>query len=146
MTASQSSEAHPRARGLNSSTFQLNLSRLLSLTPPTDIEHPAKRAYVEPKTQKGDECKPLPRGSAMATGVASATTASFTSTRWGTELKGSATPTSTVWCAVNQGLTLVHSFAQHKRFLWDRGSILGLLRGCYGGTRGYSGVLEVFFV
>jgi len=36
-------------RGLHSSAFQLNLSRFLSLTPPTDTEYPKKRAYVDPK-------------------------------------------------------------------------------------------------
>ena len=40
----------PTGRGLHSFTFQLNLSRFLSLTPPTDTEHPTKRAYVEPKS------------------------------------------------------------------------------------------------
>jgi len=35
--------------GLHSSTFQLNMSRFLSLTPPTDTECPTKRAYVEQK-------------------------------------------------------------------------------------------------
>jgi hypothetical protein len=29
-----------------------------------------------------------------------------------------------------QGITLVHFSAQRKRFLWDRGCIKGLLRGC----------------
>jgi len=33
-------------RGLLSSTFQLNLSHLLSLSPPTDPPYPTKRAYV----------------------------------------------------------------------------------------------------
>ena len=38
-------------RGLHSSTLQLNLSRFLSLTPPTDTQYPTKkRAYVEPKS------------------------------------------------------------------------------------------------
>ena len=40
----------PAIRGIHSSTFQLNLSRSLSLTPPTDTEYPTKRAYVEPKS------------------------------------------------------------------------------------------------
>jgi hypothetical protein len=35
-------------RGLHSSTFELNLSRFLPLTPPTDTDYPKKRAYVEP--------------------------------------------------------------------------------------------------
>ena len=39
-----------RGRGVHLSTFQLNLSRFLSLTPPTDTEYPTKRAYVEPKS------------------------------------------------------------------------------------------------
>jgi hypothetical protein len=34
-------------RDLHSSTFQLNLSRFLSSTPPTDTEYRTKRAYVE---------------------------------------------------------------------------------------------------
>ena len=37
-------------RGLHSSTFQLNLSRLLSQTPPIDPLYPKKRAYVEPRS------------------------------------------------------------------------------------------------
>jgi hypothetical protein len=36
--------------GLHSSTLQLNLSRLLSLIPPTDPSHPTKRAQVEPRS------------------------------------------------------------------------------------------------
>ena len=40
----------PSARGLHSSTFQLNLSHFLSLTPPTDTEYPTERACVEPKS------------------------------------------------------------------------------------------------
>ena len=35
-----------------------------------------------------------------------------------------------------QGLTLVHFSAQRKRFLWVRGCISGLSRGCLGGVRG----------
>ena len=42
--------AAPLTRGLHSSTFQLNLSRFLSLNPPTDTEYPSKLAYVEPKS------------------------------------------------------------------------------------------------
>jgi hypothetical protein len=44
-----------------------------------------------------------------------------------------------------QGLTLAHSSAQRKRFVWDRRCIrlqrgcLGLLRGVF---RGFTGVLE----
>jgi hypothetical protein len=40
-------------RGLHSSTFQLNLSRFLSLTPPTYTEYPTKRAYIELKSVRG---------------------------------------------------------------------------------------------
>jgi len=32
--------------------------------------------------------------------------------------------------AQNQGLTLVHFSAQRKHFLWDRGCVQGLFRGC----------------
>jgi len=39
-----------------------------------------------------------------------------------------------------QGLTLVHFSAQRKRFLWDRGCIEGLFRGCSGGLRGSGGI------
>ena len=38
--------------------------------------------------------------------------------------------------AHHQGLTLVHFSAQRKRFLWDRGCISGLSRGCLGAFRG----------
>ena len=46
-----------------------------------------------------------------------------------------------------QGLTLVHFPAQRKRFLWDRGCVQGLFRGCSGGG-GYYGVFtsRVYFV
>ena len=37
-----------------------------------------------------------------------------------------------------QGLTLVLFSAQLKRFLWDRGCIQGVCRGCLGGLRGCS--------
>ena len=36
-----------------------------------------------------------------------------------------------------QGLTLVHISAQLERFLWDRGCIYGLCRGCLGGVGGH---------
>ena len=36
-----------------------------------------------------------------------------------------------------QRLTLVHFPAHRKRFLWDRGCIWGLFRGCVAGARGY---------
>jgi hypothetical protein len=36
--------------GLHSSTFQLILSRSLSLTPPTDPSYPTECAYVEPSS------------------------------------------------------------------------------------------------
>jgi len=35
-----------------------------------------------------------------------------------------------------QGLALVHFSPQRKRFLWDRGCIPGLLRGCVVSVRG----------
>ena len=54
-------ELKAAGRGLHSSTFQLNLSRFVSLTPPTDTEHPTKRAYFKPK-KKVDQCKPLAAG------------------------------------------------------------------------------------
>ena len=38
---------------------------------------------------------------------------------------------------LQQGLTLVHFSAQRKRYLWDKGCIEGLFRGCLGGVRGY---------
>ena len=38
---------------------------------------------------------------------------------------------------VGQELTLVHFSAQRKRFLWSRGCIQGLCRGCVEGVRGY---------
>ena len=37
-------------RGVHSSTCQLNLSRFLSFTPPSDKEYPTKRSYVKPKS------------------------------------------------------------------------------------------------
>ena len=48
--------------------------------------------------------------------------------------------------AASQGLTLVHFSVQRKRFLWDRGCVQGLLKGCLGGVRGYEGVSRVYFV
>jgi hypothetical protein len=39
--------------------------------------------------------------------------------------------------ASDQGLTLAHFSAQHKRFLWTKGCLYGLFRGCVGGDRGY---------
>ena len=45
--------------------------------------------------------------------------------------------------AFQQGLTLVAFSAQHKRFLWDRGCDLGVLRGCLGGVRGCPGCVFV---
>jgi hypothetical protein len=44
-----------------------------------------------------------------------------------------------------QGLTLVHSSAQRKRLLCDRGCSYGLFRGCLGGVGGYWGVFRVCF-
>ena len=48
-----------------------------------------------------------------------------------------------------QGLTLVHFMAQRKRFLWNWGCILGLLRGCLRGAwevlGDYQGVFMVYF-
>jgi hypothetical protein len=35
-----------------------------------------------------------------------------------------------------QGLTIVHFSAQLKRYLWDRGYMLGLFMGCLWGVRG----------
>jgi hypothetical protein len=46
-----------------------------------------------------------------------------------------ATP-SYFWFA-DQGLTLIHSSAQRKRFLWDRGCVEGLFRGIIAGFKGY---------
>jgi len=39
--------------------------------------------------------------------------------------------------AADQGLTLVHFSAQRQCFLWDRGCIEELPRGCLGGVKGY---------
>ena len=47
---------------------------------------------------------------------------------------------------LGQGLTLVHSSAQRKRFQWDRGCIEGLFSGCVAGVKGYLGVLKVYSV
>jgi hypothetical protein len=44
-----------------------------------------------------------------------------------------------------QGLKFVHFPAQLKRFMWDRGYIQGLFRGCLGGVVGYEGALRVYF-
>jgi hypothetical protein len=46
----------------------------------------------------------------------------------------------------SQGLTLFHFSAQRGRFLWDRGCIERLFRGCSGGVRGYQGVFVVYFM
>ena len=50
-----------------------------------------------------------------------------------------------VKAAQGQGLTLVHSSAQRKRFLWDRACVYGLFGGCSGGVRGYYGVFMVIY-
>jgi len=42
-----------------------------------------------------------------------------------------------------QGLTLVHFSAQRERFLWDRGCLWGLFRGCLAGVRDHYGVFRV---
>ena len=46
-------------------------------------------------------------------------------------------PTTPTGPTPSQGLTPVHCSAQCKRFLWDRGCIWGLFRGCVAGARGY---------
>ena len=76
-----------------------------------------------------DECKPLPTSSS----VSSAAPRAATSARM-------------CRSAPRQGLSLVHFSAQRKRFLWDRGCIKGLFRGCLDGVRGYQGLLDVYFV
>jgi hypothetical protein len=48
--------------------------------------------------------------------------------------------------AHRQGLTFVQFSARRKRFLWDRGCIQGLFRGCLGDIRGYYRVLRVCFI
>jgi len=48
--AAAAAAAGTTGRGLHSSSFQLNLSRFLSLTPHTDTEYPTKRAYVKPRS------------------------------------------------------------------------------------------------
>jgi hypothetical protein len=45
-----------------------------------------------------------------------------------------------------QELTLVHSSAQLKRLLCDRGCIEGLFMGCSAGVTGNYGVFRVYFV
>jgi len=45
-----------------------------------------------------------------------------------------------------QGLTLAHFSAQRRRFVWDRGCIQGLCRGCLVGVRGYQGMSWLYFV
>jgi hypothetical protein len=58
-------------------------------------------------------------------------------------------PISPAPMALRQGLTLVHSLAQRKRFLLDRGYIQGLFRECLGVAEGVFGVLgdvkDVFY-
>ena len=39
--------------------------------------------------------------------------------------------------AERQGLTFVPFSAQLKHFVWDRGCIKGVFRGCLGSDRGY---------
>ena len=48
-------------------------------------------------------------------------------------------PVAAAYVGAGQGLTLVHFSAQLKRFLWDRGCIEGLLRGCFAGVQVESG-------
>jgi len=38
---------------------------------------------------------------------------------------------------LRQGITLVLSSAQRKRFVWDKGCIERLYTGCVGGVKGY---------
>ena len=42
-----------------------------------------------------------------------------------------------------QGLKLVHFSAQRKRFVWDKGRISGVFRGCLVGVRAHEGVYLV---
>ena len=51
-----------------------------------------------------------------------------------------ATPAALAPCT--QGLTLVHFLAQRERFVWDRGCIWALFRGCIEGARGRLGGLD----
>jgi hypothetical protein len=57
-------------------------------------------------------------------------------------------PCQRSWAATpaTQGLTLVHFSAQRERFLWGRGCMYGLLRGCLGGVRGHEGGCRVYFM
>ena len=48
--------------------------------------------------------------------------------------------------ALYQGLTLVHCSAQLQSFLWDRGCVWELFRGCLGGLREYRGLFRGHFV
>jgi hypothetical protein len=41
-----------------------------------------------------------------------------------------------------QGLTLVHFSAQRKRFLWNRGCVWLLFRGCLGAVEGGLGSMK----
>ena len=45
--------------------------------------------------------------------------------------------------AVEHGLTLVPNSDQLEQFVWDRGCIKGVFRGCLGGVRVYQGVCRV---
>jgi len=60
---------------------------------------------------------------------------SFTLFWCGRIWRSCATPPTTA-AASGQGLTLVDFSDQHKRFLWNRGCVQGLFRGCSRGIMG----------
>jgi len=67
LTGFQPDDAEFAGRGLHSCTFQLKLSRFLSLTPTTDTQYPSKRAYVELKRGRVQLSPCSPGGTTAAT-------------------------------------------------------------------------------
>ena len=60
--------------------------------------------------------------------------------KWGAEGGPDLRPEPGPGPRAGQGLTLVHFSFQHKLFLWDRGYIQGVFRGCVGVIMVYQGV------
>ena len=82
-----------------------------------------------------DECKPLP---SIQSARPSSMAKRLMEVKWPRAMRRRRTACSE---ARQQGLTLVHFSAQRKRFLWDRGCIEGLFRGCSAGVWEVLGVL-----
>ena len=135
----------PPPRGLHSSTFQLNLSALHGIWSARSgcvarvkgvsggVQGVWGVFWCQTRLKlscKVDECKALPPASWRAWPRPPPPPApSCPAPRRGPAAAPRCAPT-----ASGQGLTLVHFSVECKRFLWDRGCIEGLFRGCFAGV------------